>query len=142
MQLCTTSETISFAKDLEEKSGEFYQILSQRYEQGKEFIRFKEENRKFAVQIQRAYQSVITDAIEGCFAFKLQSGDYAIDTELPEDVGFEEAVKKARDIETRIVDFYNTAADQSMALMADIPRNFKIVVKKRTKRIDFLDSII
>ena len=65
MQLCTTSETISFARDLEEKSAEFYQAVSNRFEPGKEFIRFKEENRKFAVQIQRAYQSVITDAIEG-----------------------------------------------------------------------------
>ena len=30
MKLCTTSETISFAKSLEETAGEFYQALSER----------------------------------------------------------------------------------------------------------------
>jgi len=94
MQLCTTSETISFDRNLEEKSGEFYQVLSQKYEQGKELSRFKEENRKFALQIQRAYQSVITDAIEGCFAFKLESSDYTIDTELPEELSFLAPLKR------------------------------------------------
>ena len=141
MQLCTTSETISFARNLEEKSGEFYEIFSQKYPEAKDLIRFKEENRKFAVQIQRAYQSVITDAIEGCFAFKLESDDFTIDVDLPEDLCFSEALQKALAIENRITDFYNTAADQSMALMADIPRNFKIVVRKRTKRIEQLKSI-
>ena len=141
MRLCTTSETISFAKDLEEKSGEFYQFFSQKYPEAKDFIGFKEENRKFAIQIQRAYQSVITDAIEGCFAFKLESDDFTIDVDLPEDLSFSDALQKALAVETRITDFYNTAADQSMALMADIPRNFKIVVRKRTKRIERLKSI-
>jgi hypothetical protein len=141
MQLCTTSETISFARNLEEKSGEFYEIFSQKYTEAKDFIDFKEENRKFAIQIQRAYQSVITDAIEGCFAFKLESDDFTIDVDLPEDLSFSDVLQKALAIETRITDFYNTAADQSMALMADIPRNFKIVVRKRAKRIEQLKSI-
>ena len=141
MELCTTSETISFAKALEEESGEFYETLARQYEQAKDLLSFKEENRKYAIQIQRAYQSVITDAIEGCYAFKLESDDYTLDTNFPEGASFSDAMQMALAIEERIIDFYNTAADQSMSLMADIPRSFKIVVRKRGKRIDQLKAL-
>jgi len=141
MELCTTSETISFAKELEEKAGELYEALSQRFEEAKDFAAFKEENRKFGIQIQRAYQSVITDAIEGCFAFKLESGNYTVDTELPDGIGFKEAAQKALAMENTIVDFYTTAAEQSMSLMADIPRTFKLVVRKRSGRLDRLKEL-
>jgi hypothetical protein len=142
MKLCTTSETISFAKDLEQKSGEFYEGLSQRYEEGKAVLPFVEENRKFAIQIQRAYQSVITDAIEGCYAFKLESDAYTLDLDAPVGAGWADVVNKAIAIEERIIDFYITAAEQSMALMADIPRNFKIVAKKRKGRLEKLRSLV
>ena len=141
MELCTTSETISFAKELEEKAGDFFEALSQRFAEAKDLAAFKEENRKFAIQIQRAYQSVITDAIEGCFAFTLESENYTIDGDLPEGIGYKEAIQKALAMEETIVDFYTTAADQSMALMADIPRTFKIVVRKRSGRLDRLKGM-
>jgi hypothetical protein len=141
MKLCTTSETISFAKDLEEKSGLFYEALAERYDEAKDLSSYKEENRKFSIQIQRAYQSVISDAIEGCFAFQVESDDFTIKTDLPEDMGFADAMKQALAVEEKIIDFYNTAADQSMSLMADIPRNFKLVVKKRSKRLDQLKAL-
>ena len=48
MQLCTTSETISFARNLEEKSGEFYETLSQKYTEAKDLIGFREEKRAFS----------------------------------------------------------------------------------------------
>jgi len=138
MKLCTTSETISFAKELEEQSGKFYMTMAQRFEQVRNLEKFQEENRKFSIQIQRAYQSVITDAIEGCFAFKLESDDYLLDTDLPEGLDFSVALEKAITMEEKISAFYETAADQSMALMADIPRNFKIISRKRQKRMDQL----
>lgn len=141
MKLCTTSETISFAKDLEEKSGLFYEALAERYDEAKDLSSYKEENRKFSIQIQRAYQSVISDAIEGCFAFQVESDDFTIKTDLPEDMSFADAVKQALAVEEKIIDFYNTAADQSMSLMADIPRNFKLVVKKRSKRLDKIKAL-
>ena len=141
MELCTTSETISFAKELEENAGAFYEALAQRFEEVNDLAAFKEENRKFAIQVQRAYQSVITDAIEGCYAFKLESENYTIDTELPDGIGFKEAAAKALAMEETIIDFYTTAADQSMSLMADIPRMFKIVVRKRGGRIDRLKGL-
>ena len=141
MKLCTTSETISFAKDLEEKSANFYEAVAERYDEAKDLSSYKEENRKFSIQIQRAYQSVITDAIEGCFAFQVESDDFTIKTDLPENMSFADAIKQALAVEEKIIDFYHTAADQSMALMADIPRNFKLVAKKRSKRIDQLRAL-
>jgi len=142
MKLNTTSETISFARNLEEQSGEFYEALARAYDEGKNFSAFKEENKKYALQIQRTYQSVITDAIEGCFAFQVEADNYTIDTSLPEGESFSNAVHKALAMEETIIDFYNTAADQSMSLMADIPRNFKIVVKKRGKRLEQLKALL
>lgn len=142
MRLCTTSETISFARGLEEDSAKFYEKMSQKYPEGKAVLPFTEENRKYVIQIQRAYQSVITDAIEGCFAFQLESEDYGLDTDLPAQASFADAVKKALAVEEKVIEFYTTAADQSMALMADIPRNFKIVVKKRNARLEKLKSLL
>jgi RNA-splicing ligase RtcB len=107
MKLQTASETISFVKDLEEKSAKFYEDVFQRYSKDEDvLLAFAKENRKYFTQIQRAYYSVITDAIE-----------------------------------EKILDFYHVAADQSMSLMADVPRNFKIVAKKRKNRIPTLKSL-
>jgi hypothetical protein len=141
MKLSTTSETISFAKELEKKCGDYYEAMSKKYDQAADFTRFKDENVKFALQIQRAYQSVITDAIEGCFAFNLESDNYALDTDLADEMSFSDALAKAIQMEETVVAFYDTAAEQSMSLMADIPRNFKIVNRKRGKRLDQLKSM-
>ncbi|MFH0786906.1 MAG: hypothetical protein V2B13_04730 [Pseudomonadota bacterium] len=142
MQLCTTSETISFGRMLEESSALFYQDLLQKYPEAKALAAFPEENRKFVIQIQRAYQSVITDAIEGCYAFQLESDLYGIDTTLSASASWTEAVQKALAIEETILNFYHTAADQSMALMADIPRNFKLVAKKKAARVVNLKALV
>jgi hypothetical protein len=142
MKLQTTSETMSFVKEIEEKSAGFYEDLAQKYPQDKDILlTLAKENRKFFTQIQRAYYSVITDAIEGCFAFDLESDDYALDTELAGDTSYADALKMALDIEEKILDFYDVAAEQSMSLMADVPRNFKIVAKKRKNRIPKLQSM-
>jgi hypothetical protein len=142
MQLCTTSETISFAKSLEENTADFYRELAGRYPEVKPFAAFPEENRKFYIQILRTYQSVITDAIEGCFAFQLESDQFIIDTALSREAGVKEAIQKALYVEEKMIEFYQTAADQSMALMADIPRNFKLVAKKRSGRLAALKSLL
>jgi len=143
MKLHTASETISFVKDLEEQSAKFYENLSQRFAKDKDlWINLAKENRRFATQIQRAYYSVITDAIEGCFAFDLESQEHAIETEISERASYSDAVDMALSMEKKIIDFYHTAADQSMALLADVPRNLKMVTKKRKNRIDKLKSLI
>ena len=103
------------------------------------FLVFAKENRKYVANIKRTYYSVISDALEGGFAFDLETDSYAIDFRM---LSYDDAVVQAVEIEEKIVAFYTDAAEQSMVLMADIPRQFKIIAKKKQKRIDQLRSLI
>ena len=135
MEINTASATISFAKKLEEDSAKFYEDLSQKYPKGEDiFLAFAKENRKNVVQIERAYYGVITDALEGCFAFNLNPDEYTLKTELAEAASFSEALDQAVEIEERITKFYSDAAEQSKSLMADVPRAFTLVARKRESR--------
>ena len=142
MKLQTASSVISFARELEEDSAEFYQELAQRYPQNEEtFLAFAKENKKFVVQTERAYYGVISDAIEGCFAFDLDSEKYAMEIVLTESTEQADAVGEALKIEETITKFYTDAANQSESLMADVPRTFKLIVKKRGERAAKLESL-
>ena len=139
----TCSQAISLAKELEEQSAKFYENFSKRSaEAGDLFLSFAKENGKFVTQVQRAYYGVITDAFEGCFAFDMNPEVYVLDTELTDETGHDRALAKALTIEEKIIDFYTTAAEQSKSLMADIPRAFTLVAKKRNKRLATLKSLI
>ena len=142
MELHTASETISFAKKLENESAKFYQDLSQRYTEGEAvFLSFAKENEKNVTQIERAYYGVISDAIEGCFAFNINPDEYTFTTELAEKASYSDALDKVAEIEEKIISFYTDAAEQSKSLMADVPRNFAIVAKKRKNRVLQLKSL-
>ena len=135
MEINTASATISFARKLEEDSAKFYDDLPQRYPKGKDvFLAFAKENRKNIVQIERAYYGVITDALEGCFAFNLNPDEYTLKTELAEASGFSEALNQALKIEENMIKFYSDAAEQSKSLMADVPRAFTLIARKRESR--------
>ena len=135
MEINTASAAISFARKLEEDSAKFYEDLSQRYSKGADvFLSFAKENRKNIVQIERAYYGVITDAIEGCFAFNLNPDEYTLKTELAEEASFSEALDKAVEIEEKMIKFYSDAAEQSKSLMADVPRAFTLIARKREGR--------
>jgi len=142
MKLQTASSVISFAKSLENESAKFYEDLSQRYAKDVDvFLSFAKENRKNVVEIERAYYGVITDAIEGCFAFNINPDDYAFKTELAEAASYSDALDKAIKLEEKIVKFYTDAAEQSKSLMADVPRAFMMVAKKRNNRVAKLRSL-
>lgn len=143
MKLCTASETLSFIRELEEKSAKFYETMASKFPQhSKILLAYAMENRKFNKQIQMAYQSVITDAIEGCYAFDLQASDYLFDAELADDVDFQQAVLKALTIEQKIFACYSAATEQSASLLADVPRNFRMVMKKRSGRPEAFKSLL
>lgn len=143
MNLHTASEVISFARKLENESAKFYQDLSQKYAQDKDvFLSWAKENAKNIVQIERAYYGVITDAIEGCFAFDVNPTRYALETELAEKASHTDALAKATEMEEKIVRFYSDAAEQAKSLMADVPRNFVIIARKRNERISRLRALI
>ena len=136
MRLQTASAAISFAKKLEDESAKLYEDLSKRYTKDEEvWLSFAKENRKNVVQIERAYYGVITDAIEGCFAFDIEPAAYMFENTLAENVSYSDALDKAIELEEKIIKFYSDAAEQSESLMADVPRAFRMVAKKRDNRI-------
>jgi len=143
MQLTTASQIISFAKELEEKAAQFYQELAARYPEAKEvFSSFAKENKKNEIVVQRTYNEVVTDAIETGFSFEgLKADPYMIQVDLAQNVPLSSAVKKAQEIEERIQNFYTTAAKMSKGLLADIPRTFERIAKKRTERKGKLASL-
>ena len=143
MELNTASEVISFARRLEEDGVKLYEDLAQRYVEGREtWLSFDKENRKNVVQIERAYYGVITDAIEGCFAFKIDPDEYALKTELAENASYSDVLNEAINMEEKIIKFYSDAAEQSKSLLADVPRIFAIVAKKRGERRAKLESLL
>ena len=143
MTLHTCSEVISFSRQLENESASFYETLSQKYAKDEDvFLSFAKENKKYIVQVQRSYYGVISDAIEGCFAFDTNPDLYTFETELAENASYSDALSRAVEIEEKIIKFYSDAAEQSKSLMADVPRSFILVVKKRSNRISKLRSLI
>ena len=140
--LHTASEVISLARKLENESAKFYEGLSRRYPKDEDvLLSFAEENGKNVVQIERVYYGVITDAIESCFAFSINPDDYAFKTELTENASYSDALDKAIEMEENIGEFYTVAAEQSKSLMADVPRAFMMVAKKRGNRVAKLRSL-
>jgi rubrerythrin len=143
MAINTCSGAISFAKELENESVRFYQNLAERFTKDKDlFLSFSKENGGYITQIERAYYGVISDAIEGCFAFNINPEEYALKTELVEKASYSEALGRAIEIEEKIIKFYSDAAEQSKSLMADVPRAFKLVAKKRSNRQSILKSLL
>lgn len=143
MKLATASEVISFSKRLEQDSATYYKDLAKRYAKDKDiFLSFAKENEKSIVQVERAYYGVITDAIEGCFSFNIDPTEYSLKTELGEKASYSEALDRAIEIEEKIIKFYSEAAEQSKSYMADVPRAFKMVAKKRGNRQLTLNSLL
>ncbi len=134
MILHTASEGITLMKKLENDSAKFYEDLAQRYtKEAETFLSFAKDNRKNIVQIERAYFGVISDAIEGCFAFNLDTDKYVLETKVSDGATLNDSVKHALAIEDTIMKFYSDAAEQSKPLLADVPRAFNMVARKRTE---------
>jgi len=143
MILRTCSEIISLAKKLESDSANFYEGLAIiDLEDAGVFTAFARENRRNITTIERVYYGVITDAIEGGFAFNIEADQFQLLNTLPEKVASEEALSQAVEIENTMKQFYVTSAEQSKILMADVPRMFLLMARKRTDRISSLQSLI
>jgi len=142
MILHTASEGITFAKKLENDSAEFYESLAgQNAKDAETFLSFAKENKKNIVQVERAYYGVITDAIEGCFAFNIDPDKYALKTAVKDGAAYADMLSQAVEIEKTIIKFYNDAAEQSKSLMADVPRAFTIIARKRGSRLEKLGAL-
>jgi rubrerythrin len=142
MIIHTASEGITLARKLESESAGFYEDMARKYSKDAAVLQsFAQENKKNVAQIDRAYYGVITDAIEGGYAFNLDADKYVLKTALTENAGYADALKQALAMEDTITAFYTEAARQSQGLMADVPRTFLLVVKKRAARIEKLKQL-
>jgi len=142
MILHTASEGISFAKKLETDSSKFYEELGRKFSGSADtFLAYAKENKKNIVQTEQAYYGVITDAIEGGYAFNIDTDRYVLKTVLPHDADNAGVLKQATEIERTIIKFYTDAAEQSKSLMADIPRTFMTIAKKRESRLVKINSL-
>jgi rubrerythrin len=143
MAINTCSGAISLSRELENEAAKFYREISQRFEKDKDlFLAFATENGKFVKQIERAYYGVITDAIEGCFAFNLSEEEYQIKETFPGNISYADALGEAIRMEEKILKFYQVAAEQSKHLMADVPRSFTWVAKKRSDRVSKIKTLL
>jgi len=143
MQLNTSASVISFAKQLEANSTAFYEKMAERYPKAAElFLNFSKDNSKYTTMIERAYYGVITDALEGCFAFSVETDKYTFEREPAKGLGYTDSLNQAIDMEQKLISFYTDAAEQSKAFMADVPRTFLIVARKRKDREDKLRALL
>jgi len=139
----TCSEAISLSRELEDESARVYEELATRWPEAEElFSSFAAENRKYVKQIERAYYGVITDALEGGFAFDLDPQEYRVDPRPSAESGFADVLREALAMEQKSLGFYEIAAEQSKHLMADVPRTFTLVAKKRRERIARLETLL
>jgi len=136
MKLNTMAGVMTFVSKIENDSASFYRNYAEKYPELESiFLSWNKENSKFEKNIKRTYFGVITDTLESNYAFQgLDTDDYNFKTQLPENADSSEAAKKARDIEETIMNFYLKAAQLSDGLMADIPRLFRKIAKKREER--------
>jgi len=143
MRLHTASEVISFAKQLENESAKLYEDLSQKYTKDEDvFLSFARENGKNVTQIERAYYGVISDAIEGGFAFDIDPDGYTFEAVLAEKVSYSDALDRAIEMEEKVIKFYSDAAEQAKSLLADVPRAFAMIARKRNNREPKLRSLL
>ena len=145
MQLNTASAVITFVTKHEEETIKFYEKLAQKYPEGKEFfLTYSKENQRNKVMVERTYYGVITDMLEACFAFKdgLDPAAYAVKIDLAEGASYSDALKDALEMEKIIQKLYIEAAALSEGLMADVPRAFRIIARKRGDRIAKIKALI
>jgi hypothetical protein len=138
--LHTASEVISLGRKLENDLAKFYENISASYAQDKEiFLNYSRENVKNIKQVEKAYYGAASDAMEGTFAFNIEENDFTFETHLAGN--YAEVLDKAIEIEKMIARFYEKAAGQSQSLVGDVPRVFRILVKKRAERVAKLESL-
>ncbi len=142
MKLGTATEVISFAKKLEGDGAAFYESLARLHPGDREtLLSFAGENKRNAAQIDQAYYSGITDALEGGFAFSMDADKYALDMRAVDGENISHSLRRAAAMEDGILRFYTDAAAQSKSLMTDVSRIFALLARKRNSRLEKLKSL-
>ncbi len=139
MKLHTASEVISLSRRLEDETGRFYEKLASAGRNAQPWYDYVKENGQNVKNVERAYNNVISDALEGGFAFDIEADDFELS--LPEPLPSPAVVREAIDIETRLARLYTIAAQQSQSLLPDVSRAMVVVARKRQTRIESLQAV-
>lgn len=139
--LQTTSQLLSYHKQLEEKQATFYQSLEQRYPQHSEvFERLAKNSLRHRDMAQRAYREGVTDAFEvGFLANPLATEDYVL---VESDGNLMTDVVTMISNEEIIIRFCLDAASSSSKLLPDVPETFERLVKRKKRGIERLRELV
>lgn len=137
MKLSTMAAVMTFVSKLENETATFYETHAEVYPELKnDFLAWSKENRKFEKQVKQTYFGVITDTLESNFSFEgLDTEDFHLNTSLEDGADVSATRQKALRLEETIRDFYIRSAQSCEGLMADIPRLFKKIARKREDRL-------
>lgn len=142
--LTTTSAVITFVTKLEEETANVYQRLAREYPEGRNaFLSFSQENLKNKTRVERTYYSVISDALEACFSFGdgVVTDAYATKMGLDANTHYSDVLKGVLRMEETFIKLYVDLATLAKGLMADIPRVFILIARKREARITSLRTL-
>ena len=139
--LQTTSQLLSYHKQLEEKQATIYQNLAQRYPQHSDvFERLAKDSLRHRDMAQRAYREGVTDAFEvGFLANPLATEDYVL---VESDGDIKTDVVTMISNEEIIIRFCMDAASSSSKLLPDVPETFERLVKRKKRGIERLEELI
>jgi rubrerythrin len=142
MKLNTASQVISFARKLEEDGAGFYEAAAGQHAKSSDvLLGLAAENKKNITRVERAYYSAITDALEGGFAFDLDPAEYEMKPGGADNKAYADTIKTAIEMEEKTARFYEEAAEQGKALMADVRRAFLNMAKLRNERREKLAAL-
>ena len=143
MILDTASAVVSFAEKMENDTAEYYESLTQRFKEDRSLISsFVKENKANIVKLNKACKGVITDTNKSDAVFSIEEGEYAIETLLPNDIEYSDALHKALAFERTIIKFYNDASEQAKGIKADIPKQFIKAARVRGNRIYEMETLV
>ena len=139
----TAAAVMSFTERLQDASSEFYTELAGRWPEHQEkFASFVRDCGRNKTQVIRTYQETISDALDATFSFKgLKLEEYVLDTHLPADSSYVDALRVAVVLEEKACTFYGIAAEHA-SLLATLPRAFTRAAKRRAKRKSRLDLLL
>lgn len=142
MKFQTASQIVNFAIRIEEKSEKLYEKLVEEYPQEKEiFSTLLKENRKNKLWIQRAYNEIVSDALETGFSFEGVSADKSLAEDSMNEGSSDSVLEGVLEREERIQKFYQDTAEKSKAFLADLPRVFERIAKKQDNRKKIIRSL-
>jgi len=141
MECTTAASVITHVSKIELDSAKLYEQWGKLHEKLRDsFEAFAKANRKNEQRVNRAYYSVVSDALETGFCFKEIRADIVI-PEVSKGASVSEVLNRAVALEKEIREFYGKAANSSRALLADVSRQMEKVSQERTKRVEQLQSM-